>query len=371
MKKSPKFATQHQKDFVLTLNQRVNQYFKENNLSKNANTAMILKSIFHLTLWIGSYALIVFGGFSVGINYMLWAVLGFAMAMVTVNIGHDAIHGAYSKNKWVNDILSHTFNFNGASAYMWKRMHNQAHHTYTNIDGHDEDIAPIPIMRISGEAPLWPIHRYQYIYSFFLYCLTTFSWVFIKDYKKFFANTVGNYSDKAHPRKEYFYLFFYKAINYTIFLILPLVLIQHSWASTFIGYLIMHAVGGFFLAVIFMLAHVVEEAHFFLPDEEDRMENSWAVHQLYTTVNFATLSPVAAFLTGGLNQQVEHHLFPNICSTHYPALSPIVAQTAKEFNHPYYSSSFPSAMVSHVSFLKKLGRPTKKEEEIEIEQTYA
>jgi len=181
IKKPPRFDNQEQRDFSKTLNQRVNSYFKDNNISRNANTKMVLKSLFHATLWIGSYCMLIFGGFSVEINYLLWAVLGFSIAMVSVNIAHDAIHGAYSKHKWVNDLLSHTFNFNGASAYMWTKMHNQAHHTYTNIDGHDEDIAPVPIVRLSSEAPLWSIHRYQHIYSFFLYTLSTFSWVFMKD----------------------------------------------------------------------------------------------------------------------------------------------------------------------------------------------
>ncbi len=267
-KKPPRFDNNEQREFFKMLNVRVNSYFKDNNISKNANTAMVLKSLFHATLWIGSYCMLVFGGFSVEINYLLWAVLGFSIAMVSVNIAHDAIHGAYSKHKWVNDLLSHTFNFNGASAYMWNKMHNQAHHTYTNIDGHDEDISPVPIVRLSSEAPLWSIHRYQHIYSFFLYTLSTFSWVFMKDYKKFFANEVGNYTDAKHPKKEYFFLFFYKFINYTLFLFIPLFMLEHGWGNTILGFLLMHAVSGFFLAVIFMLAHVVEEAHFFLPNEE-------------------------------------------------------------------------------------------------------
>ena len=352
---APRFDNAEQRDFVRILNRRVNSYFKDNNISRNANAEMIFKTVFHLSIWIGSYSLLIFGGFSVGINYLLWAVLGFSIAMVCVNIGHDAIHGAYSKHQWVNQLLSHTFNFNGASAYMWKRMHNQAHHTYTNIDGHDEDIAPVPIVRLSSEAPLWSIHRYQHIYSFALYCLSTFSWVFMKDYKKFFANTVGNYTGEDHPKEEYFYLFFYKFINYALFIAVPFIMLPHGWVHTLLGFLLMHAVSGFSLAVIFMLAHVVEDAHFFLPNEEGNMENSWAVHQLYTTANFSEKSKLMAFLTGGLNQQVEHHLFPNICSIHYPQLSSIVKQTAEEYGHPYLTDNFPNAVASHVRFLKRMG----------------
>lgn len=356
MQSLPKFASHKQKDFFQTLHIRVNQYFEENKLSRHANGAMVLKTIFHLTGWIGSYLLLLFGHFDPAINYLLWALAGFFMVQVSVNIGHDAIHGAYSGKKWVNGLLSHTFNLNGASAYMWNKMHNQAHHTYTNIEGFDEDISPIPVIRLTTQAKLNKFNRFQHIYAFFFYTLATISWVFIKDYVKFFKNEVGNYNGAPHPRKEYFYLFFYKILNYTLFLVLPLLLIPQFWGHTLGGFLLMHAVAGFFLAIIFMLAHVVEETHFPIPDQTGRMENSWAVHQLYTTANFSGNSPIAAFLTGGLNQQVEHHLFPNVCSIHYPALGKIVKETAREFNHPYFELSFPEALSSHVRFLKRLGR---------------
>ena len=352
----PKFTTKVQKDFVVELNQRVNRYFQENNLSKFANGAMVFKTLFHLTFWIGSYLLIIFGGFDPSINYVLWAILGFFIAMVTVNIGHDAIHGAYSSNKHVNKLLSHTFNINGASAYMWNKMHNVAHHTYTNVDGYDEDIEPVPVIRISPDKDLWKIHKYQHIYCFFFYGLATISWVLMKDYVKFFKNDVGNYNNQSHPPQEYFYLFFYKFINYSIYFIIPMLVIPNTWGQILTGFLIMHFIAGFTLAIIFMLAHVVEETHFLVPDADGNMENSFAVHQLHTTANFSSESWLAGFLTGGLNTQIEHHLYCHICSIHYPALSKIVRETAKEYNHPYYESSFADAIRSHVRFLKKMGR---------------
>ena len=212
MHNPPKFSNQKEREFVLSLKRNVNKYFQENNISKHANTEMILKTLFCLGSWIGVYLLLLFGNFPLGVQYLLWILQGFFMMMVTVNIGHDAIHGAYSSNRSVNKLLAHTFNFNGASAYMWDKMHNQAHHSFTNVDGFDEDIEPIPIIRICPEKELWPIHRYQHYYAFLIYCLSTLSWVFIKDYVKFFKNTVGNFNDEQHPKKEYFFLFFYKPI---------------------------------------------------------------------------------------------------------------------------------------------------------------
>lgn len=119
----------------------------------------------------------------------------------------------------------------------------------------------------------------------------------------------------------------------------------------------MHVFAGFYLAIIFMLAHAIEDVHFPKPEPSGSLENDWFVHQMCTTANFCAGSRLAAFLSGGLNQQVEHHLFPNICSVHYPEMKKIVQETAEEFGIPYYNKpSFYSAIRSHVSFLKKMGR---------------
>ncbi|MDQ3191471.1 MAG: acyl-CoA desaturase [Bacteroidota bacterium] len=344
-------------DFAKVLRKRVQNHFKENNLSTHANGAMVFKTIFQLSIWIGSYCLLIFGNVPVPYIYIVWAVLGISIALVAVNIGHDAIHGAYTSKKWLGNLLKHTFNFNGASAYMWKNMHNIAHHTYTNVHGYDEDISPIPIIRISPDEKLKKIHKYQHLFSWFFYGLATISWVYIKDYVKFFKNETGNYNNSTHPKKEYFFLFFYKFLNYTIFLVIPLLVIDLSWIHIVGGYLLMHFLSGFYLAIVFMLAHGIEEVHFPKPEPTGILENDWAIHQLYTTANFSTGNWLAGFLTGGLNQQVEHHLFPYICSIHYPSLAKIVQDTAVEYNLPYYDKpTFFSALKSHYLFLKRIGK---------------
>lgn len=351
-----KFDHSDNKEFIKELRSRVNAYFTQNKKNKHANGVMILRAIFCFTLWIGSYALLLLGNFSTGVNFAIWALMGVSMVWVTINVGHDAIHGAYSGKKWVNKLMSHTFNLNGASAYMWAKMHNVAHHTYTNVHGYDEDIESVPILRLSPETERKGYHKYQYLYSFPLYGLATISWVFIKDYVKFFKNDVGNYDNSKHPAKEYFYLFFYKACYYTLYIALPLIVLDQAWWMTLLGFGLMHYIGGTYLAIVFMLAHVVEHTHFPMPNQKGTIENSWAVHQLYTTADFAAKSWLAGFLTGGLNTQVEHHLFPNICSIHYRHLSPILEQTAKEYGVPYINyKSFGSALKSHINFLKKIG----------------
>lgn len=351
---------QGQTEFYQALRKRVEGHFQSNKISKHANGAMIAKTAFFLIAEASLYALVMFGGFSTGITLMLWAFLGLSFAFTSLNIGHDAIHGSYSGKKWVNDLFSHTFNLHGASAYMWTKMHNAAHHTYTNVDGYDEDIEAVPVLRMSPAKKLMKIHRFQFIYSFLFYGLATISWALAKDYVKFFKNDVGNFNGSKHPAKEYFYLFFYKILTYAIWFVAPFYFIDMPWQYIVIGILIMHYVAGFTIAIIFMLAHVVEETHFPMPDQTGSLENSFAVHQLYTTADFARKSWLAGFLTGGLNFQVEHHLFPHICHIHYPAISKIVEDTAKEYGVPYFANkTFIGAIGSHVRFLKKMGRMEK------------
>lgn len=351
--KFPKDQTQ----FFSTVTKRVNGYFEERNISKHANGWMVLKVLTVMLMIVTAYYAVVFGGFYSQTYLMLalWAVLGFTSALLPVNIGHDAIHGGFSSKKWVNNIMSHAFNFMGASAYMWSIMHNQAHHMYTNIDGHDEDMETLPIIRFSPNQKYMSVHKYQHIYAFLFYGLASVSWVMFKDYKKFFSSYIGGIKNN-HAPIQYFYLFFYKAIYYTLFIVIPFTFIPLPWYAILGGWLIMHYVQGMTIALIFMLAHLVEKAQFPAPDVKGTMENSWAIHQMYTTADFARTNPIAFFICGGLNFQIEHHLFPKICHIHYPRIAKIVEETAKEFGVPYlYNRSFSSAMASHYRFMKSMG----------------
>lgn len=352
--KFPKDQTQ----FFSTLTKRINSYFEDNNISKHANGWMVLKSLSILAMVATAYYLVVFGGFYENTPLMLglWAILGFVSALAPVNIGHDAIHGGYSSKEWVNKLMSNAFNFFGASAHMWSIMHNQAHHMYTNIDGHDEDMETLPIIRFSPAQKHMKIHRFQHIYAFFFYGLASITWVLFKDYKKFFSSHIGSIKNN-HAPKEYFYLFFYKAIYYTIFIVVPFTVIPLPWYAILGGWLLMHYVEGMTIALIFMLAHLVEKAQFPVPvDNKGTMENSWAIHQMMTTADFARDSWMAFFICGGLNFQIEHHLFPKICHIHYPKISNIVKETALEFGVPFLDNdSFSSAMASHYRFMKTLG----------------
>ena len=351
-----RFADKSRSAFFTTVKKRVDDYFIQNNISKHANAEMIFKTVLFLGGFILCYLLLLLSNFSTSIMLLLTIIIGVLGALIGFNICYDAIHSSYSSNLYVNKALSMVFHIIGANPYVWSISHNIVHHTYTNIVGHDEDIEVAPgLIRLSPEDKLTPIQRYQHFYAFLLYGLASVSWVFRKDFKKFFQEKIGNHKNR-HPKVEYFNLFFYKGIYYFLFIGLPLWIMPIGFSSWLVGFLTMHISQGLVLGLVFQLAHVVEGTAFPLPDEEGNIEEAWAVHQLRTTANFARSSCIANFLCGGLNMQIEHHLFPKICHVHYRAISDIVQQTAQEFNLPYIENeTFLSALQSHYRMLRKLG----------------
>jgi len=357
MSQKVKFRKTQDNTFTATLNERIKNYFTSEGISEKGNLLMIIKVIFFLAGFAGSYFLIYLSGSNVLAAILSWILLGLFTAFVGFNIAHDAVHGSLSKYDFVNRMLGYTFNLAGTNKYMWKLMHNVIHHTYTNIPGHDEDLEPVSLIRLSTENKLKKVHRYQHYYAYFFYCLTSISWVMKKDFVAFFRKKLGNYENKKHPFREYIVLFVSKLVYFFIFLALPIMFSAIPWWATLVGFVAMHLVQGITLAVVFQLAHVVEGAHFPTPDDNGDVMNNWSIHQLNTTANFAQKSFLAYWFFGGLNFQIEHHLFPNICHIHYPQISAIVRQTATEYGIPYNENkTMWGAIRSHTRMLKLLGR---------------
>lgn len=346
--------------FFPTLRKRTNAYFNENGISKHANTNMVVKTIVMFMIYLIPYLMMMF---EVIVNpwgmLVLCAIMGVGAAGLGLGVQHDANHGAYSSNALVNRILSWSLNLVGGNAYTWKVQHNYLHHTYTNIHDMDEDIAGRGILRFSPFAELKSFHRFQYIYAFFLYCLGTLQWVTIKDFKQFRQYKKDGMEKKvrANLREELFILIIFKVFYFLYICLIPLLVLDIFWYQWLLGFVVMQMVTGFLLAMIFQVAHLMEETtHHDFPHETGTIENQWAIHQIETTANFATNSVILNWFAGGLNFQVEHHLFPNICHVHYKAISSIVKETAMEFDIPYHEEkTMLSAIQSHVRLLKKLG----------------
>ena len=353
-----KYNNQDRPEFFKVLNKRVNQYFKDRNISKHANWNMRLKTLFMISLFIGPYILMI-----TGVVTGTWPIMGMwlLMAAGTCGIGlsimHDANHGAYSKNKKVNNLLGYLINAVGGYHANWKIQHNMLHHSFTNIHGHDEDIQA-PLMRFSPDQKRKKLYRFQAFYASFFYGLMTLNWVFSRDFllivkynKRDLLAKLGMTLNQAVAQ-----VVIAKAIYLFAFIALPIILVDLPWWQSVLGFLGMQFITGLVLALIFQPAHVIEETEFFAETESGSMENSWAVHQMKTTANFANRSIFFSWFIGGLNYQIEHHLFPNICHVHYKKISKIVKHTAQEYGVPYYSHrTFVDALKSHFTLLHELG----------------
>lgn len=360
MEQRVKFNTQDRPEFIKELRSRVNSYFKENNKSKYGNANMVFKTIFMISLYVVPFILIIVNvSENPWVILGLWILMGFGMAGIGLSIMHDANHGAYSKNKNVNKYLGYLINLVGGSAINWKIQHNVLHHTYTNIDGLDEDLDTGNLMRFSYGQKRYKLHRLQQFYAWFLYGLLTISWSIKKDFIQLerYKNKDLIKTQNITYKKAFWRLVFAKLFYVAYVIGLPLLFSSQAWWLTLIFYFIMHFVCGFTLSTIFQAAHVISETNFPKPSDDGVMENNWAIHQLYTTANFARKNLLLSWYVGGLNFQIEHHLFPNICHVHYRNLSKIVKKTAEDFGLPYYHhNTFIGALVSHAKLLNKLGK---------------
>ncbi|MFA5574077.1 MAG: acyl-CoA desaturase [Brumimicrobium sp.] len=323
---------------------------------------MITKTVIMLISFLVPTILLNFGVISSPlVTILLYVICGFAMAGIGMGVMHDANHGAYTKNKFFNYILSHTLDFVGISSDLWKIQHNMLHHTYTNVHGHDEDIdAPAFLLRFSPESKSYKIQRYQHLYVWGFYSLLTLWWITAKDFIKvrdYYKS--GLIKTKKERRVLTLKFIPMKLFYFTYALVIPMIMAPFSPLWILLGFIISHLIVGLMLSIVFQLAHVVPETEFLKSNEEGELENNWFTHQLRTTSNFSPKNKFLIWYFGGLTHQIEHHLFPGICHVHYPSLSKIVSKTAKEFKLPYYvNTTFFEAIAGHTRTLKKLGRMT-------------
>ncbi len=352
---TPKFM-QGKGDFHTVLKDRVNQYFAEHHRSPTGNFALLFKAILFTLLYLAIYTHLVFFTPETWIAIPECIFFGLLTAAIGFNVMHDGAHGSFSKSKILNKAAGSSLNFLGGSAIMWNMKHNIIHHTYTNIDGIDDDIEARPWLRFASTQKKLKMHKFQQYYFWFLYALLHIVWIFLSDYQKYFKRRIGVVQLRKMTPYEHFSFWTAKVIYTFMFVILPIILL--GFVPWIIGFLTVTLVTGFATSIVFQLAHTVEHTDFPMPSEvTGKIESEWAVHQINTTANFATKNKTISWLLGGLNFQIEHHLFPRISHIHYPAISKIIKKTCGEYNIQYIE--FPKmrhAIVSHIHYLKRLGQ---------------
>lgn len=346
--------------FTRTLNKRVNAYFKERGIKKTGDIRLWIKATVMFLLFMGPFVLLLFYDFPWWIALFLCIASGIGMAGIGMNVMHDANHGSFSSKKWVNRIMGSTMYLLAGNARNWKVQHNMLHHTYTNVHGYDEDLDAGRIIRFSPFQKLLKIHRFQFFYAHILYGLLTINWLITTDFKQ-----TARYLEKhLHPQGEiknaiaqWSVLVITKISYVVIWLVVPMIVSSYSVPQVFFGFLLMHFVAGIILSYVFQTAHIMEET-LKIPEYDSAKfsEVEPMVHQLRTTVNFATKNKFMRWYAGGLTHQIEHHIFPKISHVHYAAIEKIVRETAAEFHQTYHDAGgFLRALSLHVHYIKKNG----------------
>lgn len=359
--KSVKFASGdiEQHSFAIAVRKNVNDYFRENDLSTKGNFTMVVQTLVMISIYLMPFILMLTVPVPGWLALLLTMVMGIGTAGIGMSVMHGAAHGAYSHKTWINDLFAGSLYTLGGNVFNWKVQHNILHHTYTNINEYDQDIASKGPIRLSEHAPLHEIHRYQHIHAFFLYALMTLFKIG-RDLSQLIEFNNAGYAKQSQstPAREYWKMAISKILYFIFIFGLPLLLTSYSFWQILLGFIIMHAVEGFILGVVFQLAHVVEGVEQPELNAEGMIERDWAVHELLTTSDFARNNNFLFWYVGGLNFQIEHHLFPNICHVHYRKIAPIVEKTAHDFGLTYnLQPTFWEALKSHVRKLKELGNP--------------
>ncbi|MBP7408579.1 MAG: acyl-CoA desaturase [Flavobacteriales bacterium] len=348
-----------QKQFASAVRNNVNAYFKERGLSTKGDGRMVVKTIAMLAMYLAPFVLLLTLPISGWWAFPLAVLMGVGMAGIGMAVMHDAVHGSASSHQWLNKTLGSSMYLLGSNVLTWKIQHNVMHHTHTNINEVDQDIDSRGLLRFSEHAKLKWVHRFQHVHAFFFYGLLTITKLVNDFFMLVKFNRAGlTAKEGLKPKREVVKLAFMKAGYLAIFIGLPMIFSALTWWQVLLGFFVMHFVSGVILGSVFQLAHVVEGADQPVPDEQNTIHNDWAVHEVLTTSDFARNNRFLNWYVGGLNFQIEHHLFPHISHLHYRKIAPIVERTALEFGLKYnLKPSFFAALASHARRLKQLGRP--------------
>ncbi|GAC1453206.1 MAG: acyl-CoA desaturase [Chitinophagaceae bacterium] len=351
----PKFPTVKQ-SLHTELKKRVQQYFDERGINGTGNPKLFTKAILMVIGFILIYMHLVLLTPVWYIGIAECVVLGGFVAAIGFNVMHDGSHGSFSTNKLINRIAASSISLLGANHFMWNMKHNMIHHSFTNVDGVDDDIEIGILMRMAPTQKRYKMHRFQHFYFWFLYMLLYVFWIFFTDYKKYFSRRIGSVPLKKMNLNDHIEFWGVKVYHAAVFIVIPI--LCTGWLNWMVGFLTMSVVAGFVLSIVFQLAHTVEHTEFPVASiDTNKLPDEFAAHQIKTTANFATRNKLVSWLVGGLNFQIEHHLFPKISHVHYPAISEIVRKVCMEYQLQYIEyPTMRKAVWAHVRFLRQLGK---------------
>ena len=339
--------------FYAEVRRRVQNHLATARATGRDDFRYFFKAALILTWFAASWVLLVFFAHTWSVGLLGAASLGFAMAGIGFNVMHDGGHGACSRMPSVNRAMALSLELLGGSSYIWRWKHNIVHHTYSNIGTVDDDLEVGPWARMAPHQPRRWFHRYQQFYMWILFGMLPFKWYLI-DIRNFRRRWFGRHHFPAAKGIDRGAFFAGKIILPLWALVIPL-FFHAPWIVLPIYFLSFFLLG-IVLSVTFLLAHCVEDAQCAPLSESGRVPTEWAVHQVETTVDFAPKNWLLSWYLGGLNFQIEHHLFPQVSHVFYPSIAPLVRKACSDFGVRYsVRPSFRSAVAAHYLWLKRMG----------------
>ena len=279
------------------------------------------------------------------------ALLGLTGAWIGLTVQHCANHGAMSNSALANNLLGMTDDLIGGSSLMWRYHHQVSHHIHCNDTALDEDVfSAFPLLRFDARLPRLPVHRWQHLYMWALFPFMQLAFQ-VGDLTAFFTRETAGTKLRGATGGELATVLAGKVVHFSLLLAPAL---WAGWTAVLAGMAAFIATQGIVLAATFAVSHNVAEAK--VPEETDgaAAERDWGRQQVLTSADWGGV--VGNFFTGGLNLQVEHHLFPAICFVHYPAIARIVADECRRRDVPYFIyPTLPSILKRFVAFMAAMG----------------
>ena len=356
MEAETKLAFDNGGAFIQDTRREVEQYLSRGRTRLRGAIQLYAKAPIALALTAVSWSALMFlqPGIVLASLCLLGLVLGSMLTAFCVQ--HDANHGSYFRKRRWNHLVGWSADaFLGFSSYAWRVKHNVAHHTYTNVDGFDDDATQVPLLRFAPSQPVRPWYRFQQYYIWPMYMLMGLRWQIAGDLAAFRRGRVGESALRPPRGWTLAGVVVGKAIFLTWALVIPMLV--YPWWGVVAAYLGFTMITSLIMATTFQLAHCVQEASFASPDELRDERRVWAVHEVETTVDFCPRNPVLTWMLGGLNFQIEHHLFPKVPHTHYPKIAEIVRRNCDLHGVRYsFHPSLGGALRSHFLHLRAMGQ---------------
>ncbi len=352
-----KFRNGNDRAFHDDVRRRAAKWFASSGRPRTATPEIYTKALMFAGFAVTAYAALLSG------HPGPLAALGLAVAcqvsllFLVLNMSHDAAHHALTGSRRADDLI-HTclFNLLGVNGYLWQLRHVKSHHVFPNVDGCDADIDHNGLIRLSPEKPRRWWHRWQHLYALPAYALVAVHSILVQDTIYLFKRQLANLCDIRHGAGQIIGFFLGKAAFVALAFVAPALVTDYALWQIALGYLVAAAVASLVFILPLIPTHFTDMAAFGHVSDDGRLADSFAVHAMRSSLDWAPQNRFWTWLYGGLNCHAAHHLFPDVSHAHYRTLSRLIARSAKAHGVPYNRTDLIGAIASHFRFLYRMGR---------------